>query len=142
MTEQISHKKSNEGNPRANTQSSEQQKRERRRQLKEFYKLENPPKKQEADTDSTSSTILESSIEPDTTIPASTTPTIKDHTFQWLLHTHNSLLQKELESNNAIKNTIYENYVDLVKVHELLAIKSARQSHVSELESILNEIME
>ncbi|CCE64781.1 hypothetical protein TPHA_0I02800 [Tetrapisispora phaffii CBS 4417] len=40
--------------------------------------------------------------------------------FKDLLHIHNRLLRKETDTNNSIKNVIYDNYYDLIKVNDLL----------------------
>ncbi|KAL3239476.1 Vps51p [Nakaseomyces bracarensis] len=45
---------------------------------------------------------------------------INEQTFRELVATHNKLLGKETATNSSIKNTIYENYYDLVKVNDKL----------------------
>ncbi|CAR29980.1 hypothetical protein ZYGR_0AD06710 [Zygosaccharomyces rouxii] len=116
MTEQISHKKSL---PKVN--------KERRAQLKEYYRLEEEAeeaeehKRTEPKPNATSSHVQEDKP-------------IEQLKFQELVHTHNRLLSKETETNNSIKNTIYENYYDLIKVNDLL--KSMTGSNEKELNQL------
>lgn len=123
MAQQISHKKSLK---RVN--------RERRAQLKEYYKLEAPN-----ETDNSSKDSHESSLAPAVVVTHSKDqkppqedqhirePKFPDQdqpigqiNFKDLVSMHNRLLRKETETNNSIKNTIYENYYDLIKVNDLL----------------------
>ncbi|AMD19331.1 HBR430Wp [Eremothecium sinecaudum] len=45
---------------------------------------------------------------------------VTKNSLKELLHAHNALLARETAANNSIKNTIYENYYDLVKVNTIL----------------------
>lgn len=45
---------------------------------------------------------------------------INELTLQQLVQIHNRLVGQEIEMGNSIKNTIYDNYYDLVKVNTLL----------------------
>ena len=65
--------------------------------------------------------------------------------FKRLVQIHNKLLGKETETNNSIKNTIYENYYDLIKVNDLLKeITNANEDKVGKLkqtvESLIKEL--
>lgn len=106
MTEQISHKK-----------SLRKVNKERRAQLKEYYNLEEE-KKQEGEP-------IDQQSEPKQSTVSTPSHSQKDRpveqlNFQELVRTHNRLLGEETETNNSIKNTIYENYYDLIKVNDLL----------------------
>ncbi|GCF00722.1 hypothetical protein ZYGM_001893 [Zygosaccharomyces mellis] len=113
MTEQISHKK-----------SLRKFNKEARAQLKEYYKLEED-KEEHKETGSKPNTST-SHVQRD--------KPIEQLNFQELVHTHNRLLSKETEMNNSIKNTIYENYYDLIKVNDLL--KSMTGSNEKELSQL------
>lgn len=54
--------------------------------------------------------------------PTTTKPErkINEMTLQEILQIHNRLVGQEIEMSNSIKNTIYDNYYDLVKVNTLL----------------------
>lgn len=122
MTEQISHKK-----------PLRKVNKERRAQLKEYYNLQEEQEHQEQ---------KEKEEEPET--KKGTTDATNDHgkedkpieqlNFQELVSTHNRLLSKEKDMNSSIKNTIYENYYELIKVNDLL--KSMTGSNQSELEQL------
>ncbi|AQZ16197.1 VPS51 (YKR020W) [Zygosaccharomyces parabailii] len=137
MAQQISHKKSLK---RVN--------RERRAQLKEYYKLEAPN-----ETDNSSKDSYESFLAPAVVIthskdqkppqedqhikepkfPDQDQP-IEQMNFKDLVSMHNRLLRKETETNNSIKNTIYENYYDLIKVNDLLkSMTGANQEELARL---------
>lgn len=113
MTEQISHKK-----------SLRKFNKEGRAQLKEYYKLEaDKEEHKETEPKPNKSTNHVQKDKP-----------IEQLNFQELVHTHNRLLSKETEMNNSIKNTIYENYYDLIKVNDLL--KSMTGSNEKELSQL------
>ncbi|CAB4254575.1 similar to Saccharomyces cerevisiae YKR020W VPS51 Component of the GARP (Golgi-associated retrograde protein) complex [Maudiozyma barnettii] len=131
MAEQISHKRSL-GVKRLDE--------DKKRLLKEYYKLSD-----ETDTtidnlneNNDETTIRSSSNEEDVVVAASDTETfenneastesteadpdrhINEMTLQQILQIHNRLVGQEIEMSNSIKNTIYDNYYDLVKVNTLL----------------------
>lgn len=115
MAEQISHKKS----LRVNRLS-----RDRRLLLKEYYQLEEP---QSADGSPTppgdgkaAEGTAEGTVDEEAQPAAVDDRPIDECSFADLMRLHNQLLKKETETNNSIKNTIYENYYDLIKVNDLL----------------------
>ncbi|CCD23536.1 Vps51p NDAI_0B05030 [Naumovozyma dairenensis CBS 421] len=65
---------------------------------------------------------------------------ISDLTFKELIHIHNSLLKRETETNNSIKNTIYDNYYDLIKVNNLLkdVVKQGQGQEIMELKRCID----
>ena len=65
-------------------------------------------------------------------------PTIAESTLTELVEAHNTLLGREREMNNTIKNAIYENYYDLIKVNELLkSVGSDEGGQLKQLKEIL-----
>ncbi|EDO16080.1 hypothetical protein Kpol_1016p22 [Vanderwaltozyma polyspora DSM 70294] len=163
MTEQISHKKS------LRIKNSN---KDKRLQLKEFYKLNEEVQQDKVKSDSNSSAsspppiplpegidrvsdtdTQEVSIKENKEVKPVTDfddtdsidsrslenmedKSVKELYFKDLLHMHNKLLSKETETNNSIKNTIYENYYDLIKVNDLL------KGMVDEKSQPLNELKE
>ncbi|GAV56370.1 hypothetical protein ZYGR_0BB01470 [Zygosaccharomyces rouxii] len=115
MTEQISHKK-----------SLRKVNKERRAQLKEYYKLEEDEEDHKGTESKSDASATPSHVQED--------KPIEQLNFQELVRTHNRLLSKETEMNNSIKNTIYENYYDLIKVNDLL--KSMTGSNEKELSQL------
>lgn len=113
MAEQISHKKSLRTG------------KDKRSLLKEYYHLDNNENKIEEETkveeESTSKNV--ETQDEDEDIPKKLEVVdrpINEQTFKELVATHNRLLGKETATNSSIKNTIYENYYDLVKVNDKL----------------------
>lgn len=126
MAEQISHKKS--------LRVSRLDK-DRRQLLKEYYKLESS-QQNEAQDQTTEHFNVEGASKPQDApnYEISEEKSIRDSTFKELVQTHNNLLKKETETNNSIKNTIYENYYDLIKVDHLLKeITQANEPQLSQL---------
>ncbi|AET40710.1 Vps51p Ecym_6334 [Eremothecium cymbalariae DBVPG len=64
---------------------------------------------------------------------------IADSTLTQLLHSHNILLTRETAANNSIKNTIYDNYYDLIKVNHLLG-EMANSTMNHELEVLAHNV--
>ncbi|SMN19290.1 similar to Saccharomyces cerevisiae YKR020W VPS51 Component of the GARP (Golgi-associated retrograde protein) complex [Maudiozyma saulgeensis] len=126
MAEQISHNRSL-GVKKLNE--------DKKRLLKEYYKLSDEidtnadndgvaSSSTEGDIATTSSTEIPDNNENDvTSIESSNTDPerqINEMTLQQILQIHNRLVGQEIEMSNSIKNTIYDNYYDLVKVNTLL----------------------
>lgn len=62
--------------------------------------------------------------------------------FKDILHIHNTLLSKETETNNSIKNTIYDNYYDLIKVNDLLKeLTNSKHTQVEKLKDTIDSLM-
>ena len=164
MAEQISHKKS----LRVSSLN-----KDRRLLLREFYNLENEPNKgrqearigekaSEAHSGEEQVTDVNIDTEADTEKPVKddelsateedlkegsedAEEEIKNLPFKRLVQIHNKLLGKETETNNSIKNTIYENYYDLIKVNDLLKeITNANEDQINKLkqtvESLIKEL--
>ncbi|CCC68852.1 hypothetical protein NCAS_0B07680 [Naumovozyma castellii] len=144
MAEQISHKKSLRVN-RLN--------KDRRLLLKEYYKLEegtepepepeiNGETKEGQEQEQKSQQRIPSTVDtPEPTVVA--TPMedkpVSSLTFKELIQIHNKLLSKETETNNTIKNTIYENYYDLIKVNDLLKeVRHAKSDEVAQLKQCVD----
>lgn len=115
MAEQISHKKSLRTG------------KDKRSLLKDFYHLnseeENRVDTVELEKDSTPTKEESDNSEDEGTITKKLEVVdrpINEQTFKELVATHNKLLGKETATNSSIKNTIYENYYDLVKVNDKL----------------------
>lgn len=111
MAEQISHKKS----LRVNRLS-----RDRRLLLKEYYQLNEPQSANEEPAPPVANGAAEESTGEEPKTDEHEDKPIGESRFADLIRLHNSLLKKETETNNSIKNTIYENYYDLIKVNDLL----------------------
>ncbi|GMM54827.1 Vps51 protein [Maudiozyma humilis] len=124
MAEQISHKRS---------LRVKRLDEDKKRLLKEYYKLEDAagePKEGEREGDGETPTPENAAATTpaaeelaDAEPSAEPTPELRPHdmTLQQLLQVHNRLVGQEIEMGNSIKNTIYDNYYDLVKVNSLLA---------------------
>lgn len=144
MAEQISHKKS----LRVNRLD-----KDRRQLLKEYYKLDKessvPPvteeKKEEKkieDGNENKEILTENdfSLSNTNTSNMENKP-INELTYKELMIIHNKLLGKETEMNNSIKNTIYDNYYDLIKVNDILkTMADAHQDDLDELNSLISGI--
>lgn len=130
MAEQISHKKSLRV---ANL------KKDRRMLLKEFYNLEDAehapqqPKQEEEPVKEVVEIMDVESATSTSNVSLEERP-ISELGFKDLIHIHNTLLSKETETNNSIKNTIYDNYYDLIKVNDLL--KQMTQDNQTQLEQL------
>ncbi|KAG0669377.1 hypothetical protein C6P45_003813 [Maudiozyma exigua] len=133
MAEQISHKRS---------LRVKRLDEDKKRLLKEYYKLSDDTEGSIEDetTDSVANTPtiaaaevstnklnMDSPVneteEVTTTVKGPTTKPerkINEMTLQEILQIHNRLVGQEIEMSNSIKNTIYDNYYDLVKVNTLL----------------------
>lgn len=164
MAEQISHKKS----LRVSSLN-----KDRRLLLREFYNLKNEPDKdgkdarigekvseahseegQVTDVNVDTEGSTEKPVKKDELSTAEENPKegsedaeeeIKNLPFKRLVQIHNKLLGKETETNNSIKNTIYENYYDLIKVNDLLKeITNANEDQIRTLkqtvESLIKEL--
>ncbi|SCU98301.1 LADA_0H12002g1_1 [Lachancea dasiensis] len=143
MTEQISHKRP----VRLKVD------KERRKQLHEFYNLKDEPE----DTGDKDGSRPKEAVElPVDTADTNHTevgngtsnasveevgisiPTVSECTISQLIHTHNALLSKKAEMNNNIKNAVYENYYDLIKVNELLhSVSGSENEHLKQLKSVI-----
>lgn len=120
MAEQISHKRS---------LRVKRLDEDKKRLLKEYYKLEEggeqepsndaAPVQEEAQTSEHNDPSSESEGESGDRASPDLHP--REMTLQQLLQVHNRLVGQEIEMGNSIKNTIYDNYYDLVKVNTLLA---------------------
>ena len=161
MAEQISHKKS----LRINNLN-----KDRRLLLREFYNLKNDPNegKQDASTEGDTSgrhsrdehgtDVNESAdenadelvqndglgvaVEDRNEGKQQISEEIQKLPFKSLVQIHNKLLGKETETNNSIKNTIYENYYDLIKVNDLLKeITDANKDQVSKLKQTVETLI-
>lgn len=102
--------------------------------MKEYYKLEGENETSASSRESPSSSLAPAVVVtsdrdykpppvqegPQTKQVAPADQPIEQLNFQDLVRMHNRLLSKETETNNSIKNTIYENYYDLIKVNDLL----------------------
>ncbi|SCW04416.1 LAFE_0H13036g1_1 [Lachancea fermentati] len=105
--------------------------KDKRKLLQEYYHLNEAQAQSQNKHNLPSqdqSSEIESTNDNENDTTATTTPTpapvdkpISDSTLAELVHIHNTLLTKETETNNTIKNTIYENYYDLIKVNKLLS---------------------
>lgn len=133
MAEQISHKKSLRVT-RLN--------KDRRLLLKEYYKLEEeakenqhqPPSQEVKEPNDESNTPSNTDIED---------KPINERPFKELVQIHNKLLKKETETNNSIKNTIYENYYDLIKVNDLLKeITHANDPQLAQLKDTIDILLQ
>ncbi|QLG74790.1 hypothetical protein HG535_0H01170 [Zygotorulaspora mrakii] len=127
MAEQISHKKSLRVSRLG---------RDRRQLLKEYYKLESAQEEALAETGNgkLEHNQIENAADVSESPEKEVEKSIGDQTFKELVQTHNTLLKKETETNNSIKNTIYENYYDLIKVDTLLkGITEANEPQLSQL---------
>ncbi|CAR30431.1 Vps51p [Lachancea thermotolerans] len=112
--------------------------KDKRKQLQDFYKLreEQSPvsdniNENHESVDQDVASASEDCVEP---------PTLKisESTLSELVSAHNTLLGKETEVNNTIKNTIYENYYDLIKVNELLkSVGNDSSDRLAQLSDIL-----
>lgn len=132
MAEQITHKKISRLNSKSN--------REKRQLLKEYYRLNKEQQdkerlteeqNQEAKHEQTDGHGREGAAEEN--------KPINESTLAELLHTHNKLLGKETEANSTIKNTIYENYYDLIKVNDLLKqVATEKDDTLRELKKTLD----
>lgn len=131
MAEQISHKRS---------LRVKRLDEDKKRLLKEYYKLadETEGSIEDRNSDSvpttpkigteTNAEVADDNTpvnetEETTTVKGSTTTSeqqINEMTLQQILQIHNRLVGQEIEMSNSIKNTIYDNYYDLVKVNTLL----------------------
>ena len=161
MAEQISHKKS----LRVSSLN-----KDRRLLLREFYNLENDPNKGEQDAHiegAAGKSYTEDGQNPDVSASTDgstgelvkkdalgaaeenqkkgtedTDEEIQNLPFKKLVQIHNKLLGKETETNNSIKNTIYENYYDLIKVNNLLKeITNANEDQVSKLKQTVETLI-
>ncbi|CAI4046535.1 hypothetical protein SUVZ_11G2320 [Saccharomyces uvarum] len=161
MAEQISHKKS----LRINSLN-----KDRRLLLREFYNLKNDPNegKQDASTEGATSgphsrdkhgadvnesveenadelaqkDKLEAAVEDRNEGKQQVSEEIEQLPFKRLVQIHNKLLGKETETNNSIKNTIYENYYDLIKVNDLLKeITNANKDQVGKLKQTVETLI-
>lgn len=136
MAEQISHKRS---------LRVKRLDEDKKRLLKEYYKLSDEtngsledkasdsipttpevtaePNEEDVDTDN--------SVKEAISVNGSTTSEqqINEMTLQEILQIHNRLVGQEIEMSNSIKNTIYDNYYDLVKVNTLLEGLVNRESN-------------
>ncbi|SCV02635.1 LAME_0H03598g1_1 [Lachancea meyersii CBS 8951] len=122
--------------------------KERRKQLHDFYKLKdstedgqdvaaqaNLEHDSQAEDNSTSS-FEEKRLEP-------SVPKISESRLVELVHAHNTLSSKKAEMNNTIKNTIYENYYDLIKVNELLhSVGNNDSGHLGQLKEVFKLLEE
>ncbi|SCV00179.1 LANO_0F05600g1_1 [Lachancea nothofagi CBS 11611] len=119
--------------------------RDKRKQLHDYYKLKeahhrNGNIEQVEQTDASDATE-----EGDTSSSQSVSPVpgISQSTLAQLVHTHNALLSKKAEMNNTIKNTIYENYYDLIKVNELLrSVGDDGKDNLDQLKGVLKLLEE
>lgn len=133
MAEQISHKKSLRVT-RLN--------KDRRLLLKEYYKLEEEAKENQHQSPS------QQVKEPNDESNSSSNTDIEDkpineRPFKELVQIHNKLLKKETETNNSIKNTIYENYYDLIKVNDLLKeITHANDPQLAQLKDTIDILLQ
>lgn len=121
MAEQISHKKSLRVG------------KNKRSLLKEYYHLEDGATKTDEpvtgevheqdnntlQTDTGNEEVVKEVLEDSDSQPNVDRP-INEQTLKELVATHNTLLGKETATNSSIKNTIYENYYDLVKGNDKL----------------------
>ncbi|SCV04205.1 LAMI_0H14246g1_1 [Lachancea mirantina] len=109
--------------------------RPQRKLLQDYYHLKadgsNHPKDAESDPEKANNVFVDrtsskNSLKVDRTEPATSSSDdllkngIKGTALKDLVHVHNTLLSKETATNSTIKNTIYDNYYDLLKVNELL----------------------
>lgn len=139
MAEQITHKKISRLNSKSN--------REKRQLLKEYYRLNKEQQdkerlteeqNQEAKHEQTDGHAREGAAAATATAAEENKP-ISESTLAELLHTHNKLLGKETEANSTIKNTIYENYYDLIKVNDLLKqVATEKDDTLRELKKTLD----
>lgn len=132
MAEQITHKKVSRLNSKSN--------REKRQLLKEYYHLNKEQQDKERLTEEQNQ---EAKHEREEAAAAATAAEenkpINESTLAELLHTHNKLLGKETEANSTIKNTIYENYYDLIKVNDLLKqVATEKDDTLRELKKTLD----
>ncbi|CUS21139.1 LAQU0S02e06854g1_1 [Lachancea quebecensis] len=112
--------------------------KDKRKQLQDFYKLreEKLPASETINEDQENvaqdvASASDSSVEP-------LTLKVSENTLSELVGAHNTLLGKETEVNNTIKNTIYENYYDLIKVNELLkSVSDDSSDRLAQLSGIL-----
>lgn len=111
MAEQISHKKS----LRVSRLS-----KDRRLLLKEYYQLDEPQSAEVEAAPPMNGEAAEETGAGESNKSDMGDKPIDQCKFADLMRLHNSLLKKETETNNSIKNTIYENYYDLIKVNDLL----------------------
>ncbi|EJS42930.1 vps51p [Saccharomyces arboricola H-6] len=161
MAEQISHKKS----LRVSSLN-----KDRRLLLREFYNLKNEPNKNEQNArveGATNESHSEDGQGTDVNASArgstdkqtmkGTLEAVEDDRkegtedadeeiqnlpFKRLVQIHNKLLGKETETNNSIKNTIYENYYDLIKVNDLLKeITNANEDQVGKLKQTVEALI-
>ncbi|CCF55787.1 hypothetical protein KAFR_0A03520 [Kazachstania africana CBS 2517] len=132
MTEQISHKKES----RAKRAEEEQSTLKpitvdvsKRQLLKDYYKLDDEETEEEA-----SKEIKEEGNGFNE----------EEMTLKELLVVHNKLIGKEIEMNNLIKDTIYDNYYDLIKVNNLLKNLNDNENiavtSFSRLQSLIDEM--
>ncbi|CEP64166.1 Vps51p LALA0_S10e03928g [Lachancea lanzarotensis] len=113
--------------------------KERRKQLHDFYKL-----KETAEAGSEVDAKDESEVETDS-IDTETTdqhgvrlPKVSEARLAQLVHAHNELSSQKAAMNNTVKNTIYENYYDLIKVNELLhSVSVGENEHLEKLKQVL-----
>lgn len=134
MAEQISHKRSDS---RADAQR--RQALERRNKLREYWQTTKSTKNIDAeshalDAQNESASVVPKDEEGVATIPkggdlfqtdqkegdATSDKAPADLTFLELVRIHNTLLKREAETSSSIKNTIYDNYCDLIKVQDVL----------------------
>lgn len=136
MAEQITHKKISRLNSKSN--------REKRQLLKEYYRLNKEQQDKERLTEEQNQEAKHE--QPDghgregaAAAAAEENKPINESTLAELLHTHNKLLGKETEANSTIKNTIYENYYDLIKVNDLLKqVATEKDDTLRELKKTLD----
>lgn len=65
---------------------------------------------------------------------------IQNSTLQQLVQMHNVLLSKEIEANDMIKNTIYENYYDLIKVDDLLKSIINQSDNIQKVKEVVEMV--
>ncbi|AAS53473.1 AFR102Cp [Eremothecium gossypii ATCC 10895] len=112
MAEQITHKK---GLKRLD--------KDKRLLLKQYYQLDDATKQTAEQSTPTSSSETKDAGEAEGgagDMAVEVPEKLAESTLDQLLQAHNLLLGRETAANNSIKNTIYDNYYDLVKVNQLL----------------------
>ncbi|AGO13249.1 AaceriAFR102Cp [[Ashbya] aceris (nom. inval.)] len=136
MAEQITHKK---GLKRLD--------KDKRLLLKQYYQLDDAAKQTAEHSTTTTDSEPRDVEEPEVgagDMAVEVPESVADSTLDQLLQAHNQLLGRETAANNSIKNTIYDNYYDLVKVNQLLREMgdSALEARVGQLAHNLRRLRE
>ncbi|SCU89190.1 LAFA_0E16600g1_1 [Lachancea sp. 'fantastica'] len=127
--------------------------KEGRKQLHDFYKLEEasnasrktdvPEAVETIDTETKDGpeADISSIATGETTCQEISLPTVGEARLSELVHAHNDLSSKKAAMNNTIKNTIYENYYDLIKVNELLhSVSYGENEHLEKLKEVFESL--